>query len=238
MKILKHTYHSTAVVLAAVALTACVNEEQSPGYEYMPDMYRSPAIEAYVDAGMDPFHYGDSLAKAQRNTQSARKPVAGTVPFSEDPNKVLFNMPYHLPNNDSGYAAAAELKSPLVETEAVIEEGKVIYEKFCVQCHGKKGQGDGAVVAVGGHPPPGAYDGALKDLPEGKMFHTITYGKGVMGAHKSLLNKEERWKVISYVNQLQGTPPNTAEGAGAPAETDMDAAGQTADAANMESENQ
>lgn len=93
MNILKHTSHSAAVVFAAVAFTACVHEENSPGYEYMPDMYRSPAIEAYVDPGMDPFHFGDSLAKAQRNTMSARKPVEGTVPFSEDPSKVLFNLP-------------------------------------------------------------------------------------------------------------------------------------------------
>ena len=206
MKILKHTYYSiTLILLATVAFTACVNDENSPGYEYMPDMYRSPSIEAYVDPGMDPFHFGDSLARAQRNDQSARKPVPGTIVFSEDPNKVNFHMPYHLPNTDSGYARAAELKSPLVETEALRQEGKAIYEKFCVQCHGASGQGDGAVVSVGGHPPPGAYDGALKDLPEGKMFHTITYGKGVMGSHKSLLNKEERWKVIAYVKKLQGT---------------------------------
>ena len=48
---------------------------------------------------------------------------------------------------------------------------------------------DGAVVAKGGHPAPGAYNGPLKDLPEGKMFHTLTYGKGVMGSHASQLTK-------------------------------------------------
>ena len=47
---------------------------------------------------------------------------------------------------------------------------------------------DGAVVTNGGYPPPPPYSGSLKDLPEGKMFHTITYGKGVMGSHASQLN--------------------------------------------------
>ena len=42
-----------------------------------------------------------------------------------------------------------------------------------------------------------------KDLPEGKMYHTITYGKGVMGSHASQLNKEERWLVVHYVKYLQ-----------------------------------
>ena len=36
------------------------------------------------------------------------------------------------------------------------------------------------------------------------MFHTITYGKNLMGSHASQLNNEERWKVIRYVQTLQG----------------------------------
>jgi len=37
------------------------------------------------------------------------------------------------------------------------------------------------------------------ELTEGKMFHTITYGKGLMGSHSSQLNKEERWKLVHYI---------------------------------------
>jgi mono/diheme cytochrome c family protein len=205
MKMNRGIYFLSAVAATiAVFITGCSTEENGPGYEYMPDMYRSPAIEAYVDYGMDPFHFGDSMAIAQRNTLSARKPVEGTIAFSSDPSKVIFNLPYHLPNTVEGYEQSAQLVSPLKETELVVAQGKVIYEKFCMQCHGKTGQGDGKVVTIGNHPPPGAYDGALKELSEGKMFHTLTYGKGMMGQHASQLNKEERWKVISYVKTLQG----------------------------------
>jgi hypothetical protein len=49
----------------------------------------------------------------------------------------------------------------------------------------------------------------LKNLPEGKIFHSITYGKGLMGAHNSLLSQEERWKLVYYVQKLQG-PKETA----------------------------
>jgi mono/diheme cytochrome c family protein len=205
MKMNRAIYFLSAVAAAmAVFLTGCSTEENGPGYEYMPDMYRSPAIEAYVDYGMDPFHFGDSMAVAQRNTLSARKPVPGSIPFSSDPSKVKFNLPYHLPATTEGYEQSAQVFSPLQESDLIVAQGKVLYEKFCVQCHGKTGQGDGKVVTVGNHPPPGAYDGALKDLPEGKMFHTVTYGKGMMGEHASLLNKEERWKIIAYVKTLQG----------------------------------
>jgi mono/diheme cytochrome c family protein len=211
MKKLNKTYFSlTAVILALLGLSACQIDENSAGYEYMPDMYRSPAIEAYVDYGMDPFHFGDSLAVAQRNTPSARKPVPGTIKFNENPSKVKFNMPYNLPDTEEGYELSANLKTPLIENEAVIARGQELYIKYCKHCHGAKGAGDGKVITVGNHPPPGAYDGALKDLSEGQMFHSITYGKGVMGPHASMVNKEDRWKIVAYIKTLQGKKTEAA----------------------------
>ncbi|MCB0765166.1 MAG: c-type cytochrome, partial [Flavobacteriales bacterium] len=91
-------------------------------------------------------------------------------------------------------------------------KGEQLYKDNCVKCHGETGMGDGSVITKGGHPPPTAYSGPLKDLPEGKMFHTLTYGKGAMGSHASQLNKEERWLVIQYVKYLQagGKMPSAA----------------------------
>lgn len=201
------------LALATLLFTACNDTPNSPGIEYMPDMYRSPAVEAYVDYGQDPYMFSEETAQEQRERPSARKPVDGTIAFSQDPSKVQYRMPYPYPNTVDGYEqAGAELKSPIAMTEATVEQGKVIYGKFCVQCHGEKGAGNGPVVERGGHPPPGAYDGPLKELPEGKMYHTITYGKGVMGSHASQLNKEERWLVIQYVKYLQagGKMPGSA----------------------------
>ncbi len=178
-------------------ISSCIKQEQSPGYEYMPDMYRSPAVEAYVDYG----EIRDTVRGELNMTISARRPVEGTVPMSAN---ALNDMPYTIPNNLDGYELAGEvLRSPLQNTEAVIAEGKEIYSNFCVQCHGKEGQGNGPVVEKGGHPAPQAYNGPLKDLPQGKMFHTLTYGKGAMGSHASQLTKVERWKVVAYVMELQ-----------------------------------
>ena len=192
----------TGLPLAAL-LSACAGEADSPGLEYMPDMYRGPAVEAYVDAGQDPYYFGDSLARVQRNTPGWRTPPPGTIAFSADPAKATYNMPYALSNTPEGYEASAVITSPVAMTEATVEAGKVMYGKFCVHCHGETGMGDGSVVNNGGHPPPTAYSGPLKDLPEGRMFHTLTYGKGMMGSHASQLDKEERWTVIQYVKYLQ-----------------------------------
>lgn len=195
----------TSVLATALLFSSC-KEDNSPGYEYMPDMYRSPAIEAYVDYGQDPYYFGDSLAAAQRNTPSVRKPVAGTVPFSKDSDKGAFNFPYPYPDTNEGYeAAGAELKSPIPMTAENVEKGKKHYEIFCKHCHGAEGAGNGAVVEKGGYPVPPAYNGdLLKNLPEGKMFHSLVYGKNIaMGSHASQLSQEERWEVVQYVKYLQ-----------------------------------
>ncbi|MBX2983955.1 MAG: cytochrome c [Flavobacteriales bacterium] len=193
----------------------CNSDPDSPGREYMPDMYRSPAIEAYVDYGQDPYYFGDSTAMAQRNTTSARLPVDGTIVFSSDEADASYNFPYPYPHTPEGYEQAGrELHSPIPMTVATVEQGKLIYEKFCIECHGPTGKGDGPVVQKGNYPPPPAYDGTqLKDLSEGKMFHSITYGRNIaMGSHASQINQKERWLVIQYVKYLQhdGKMPGAA----------------------------
>ena len=191
-------------VLGTVLLASCGGEKDSPGIEYMPDMYRSPSVEAYVDYGQDPYYFDDELVKSQRNTQSARLAPEGTIAWSSDASKAMYNFPYPYTNDTTGYSRAGrELHSPIAMTKESVEKGKVIYTKFCLHCHGDKGMGDGKVVSVGNHPPPQAYNGPLKELPEGKMFHTLTHGKGMMGSHASQMTKEERWLVIQYVKYLQ-----------------------------------
>jgi mono/diheme cytochrome c family protein len=202
--------------------TSCMKHEDSPGYEYMPDMYRSPAIEAYVDYGL----IGDSVSSELQVTQSSKVPPAGTIPYRADMATAMVEMPYMYPNTIDGYEAAGlGLKNPLKFTEANLAQGKDLYVKFCQHCHGEKGAGDGGVVTYGNHSKPGAYDGALKELPVGKMFHTLTYGKGMMGSHASQLTKTERWKIIFYIEALQngGTHPMAA----APVATDTTASMQT-----------
>jgi mono/diheme cytochrome c family protein len=178
-----------------MAISSCNKSKQSPGYEFMPDMYRSPAIEAYVD-------YHDSAG----HHISARLPARGTIPFNENQEKAFYNFPYSYPNTIDGYEkAGAELKNPIAFSEEVLKEGEYIYKIFCQHCHGKDGGGEGSMVKSGAYPPVPSYTSAqIKDIPQGKMFHTLTYGKGNMGSHASQLSKEERWKVVHYVSKLRG----------------------------------
>lgn len=208
-------------VMFLLLMGSCKENKNSPGVEYMPDMYRSPAVEAYVD-----YRFSDSLL--------ARKPAEGTIPFDAKYLGDTYNpnLPYSYPDNTEGYEKAGEeLENPVPLTEKNLEEGKGIYVTYCDHCHGEKGEGNGPVIENGGHPPPPSFTGPLSDLPDGKAFHSITYGKGLMGSHAKQLNKKERWKVVHYVNVLQNEGENPFEGEAADtssSEADtMDAAADT-----------
>lgn len=181
----------------AIAFTSCDSKDpNSPGVEFMPDMYRSPSLESnmsYVD-----MNTGDTL-------EANRMPVAGTIARGF--------YPYAYANTLEGYeAAGANLRNPVT---ADLKKGEELYGKFCTHCHGASGEGDGLVGGKLPGPPP-AYS-TLKALPEGKMFHSISLGKGLMGNHATMLSTEERWQLVHYVQKLQF--PN-----GKPTATDTTAA--------------
>lgn len=177
--------------MSAFLLPACKKINNSPGVEYMPDMYRS---EHYRTYSVNP-NFADSM--------TARLPVKGTVARG--------HMPFPYPNTLAGYdSAGMHLACPMEPGGETIAEGKTLYEKYCMHCHGTTGKGDGKVVTNGNHPPPPAYatgnssrGGKMKDLSAGKIYHTIMYGLNTMGSHAAQLNEDERWKIVLYVQQLQ-----------------------------------
>jgi len=186
-KNIKSIYNGVALAALVIGFTSCGKKDaNSPGVEFMPDMYRSPSVEVY---GTSTFN-GDTVYSTQFT------PVKGTIARGY--------MPYVYPNTSEGYEQAGlYLKNPIALTDKVMADAEALYGKYCLHCHGASGAGDGK---VGGKLPgaPPAYNGALKNLSEGKIFHSITYGKGLMGNHASILTQDERWKLVYYVQKLQG----------------------------------
>ena len=221
-----------AAISASTILVACTTNENSPGVEFMPDMYRSPAIETYVDYGLDPaqvdIDWDDAKLDSIRMIQSARRPVPGTMPY-QGAGREHFAMPYPWVDALGDYEASAGYPNPLATTEENIEKGKVLYERICQNCHGAEGKGKGPVSKkIKGIPD---YTTTLKDLPEGKMYHAIMHGKGVMGSHAGMLNVEERWLVIEYVKHLQrgGEMPDGGESDNSDADVSNDAEAKSTD---------
>lgn len=218
-----HRYRFLALLVGVSLLgTACrhtstpLAEAPAPqkptntGLEYAPDMYHSIPLEPYsqyVNKEYFPGGYNVYYQEAYGNGGNAQAPVAGTVARGK--------MDYYfaIPMSNEGYEAAAALVSPLPNDDATRAEGKRLYTLYCIQCHGEKGDGNGSIPTAGKFPNPPSYSGdQLKNLPEGKAFYSITYGKNLMGSHASQLNPTERWQVIRYVQTFQ------RQGQGAPAD--------------------
>ena len=207
-----------ALSSAAVLMSSCASDPDSPGLEYMPDMYRSPAIEAYVD-------YGDVRARIDETKKvklTAMTPPQFSVPYyGKDSALVDMMLPYRrLPNQlmksthgfygerlsaaDEYTLASADIKNPVMLNEKVLEDGKKLYASMCQHCHGEKGDGNGPMVTSKAYSGvPNYMEEARMKLSNGQMFYSIYYGKGMMGAHRSLLNKKEIWTLVHYVRSMQ-----------------------------------
>jgi mono/diheme cytochrome c family protein len=173
-------------------LASCNDDPKKPGYEYMPDMYRSPDYET------------NSMNPLFADSSSDRQPVEGTIARGNAIYSDFDRLPYPYPNTPEGYeAAGAGLHNPLEKTDINMKEGKRLYDNYCTHCHGEKGMGDGLVAQHNGPKPPAYSSDQLKNLPEGKMFHTTQFGKNMMGQHASQLSATQRWKIVMYVQTLQ-----------------------------------
>lgn len=193
---------------AALLLAGCKAGGDYQGLEYAPNMYHSVAYEPLTqitDEG-----YGvmvNSLDNGRGEYYNTNKfnPFAMNMRLPA-PNTVRRTangwLPYRGVNDTTGLRLASKLVSPLQDTPAILDQGKLLYEINCKHCHGAKGAGDGKVADK--YPGVANLTGdAIKGVTEGHIFHVITYGKGLMGAHGSQVSEEERWKIARYVKQLQ-----------------------------------
>lgn len=205
------------LTIASIAVTgtlvSCEADSNSPGLEYMPDMYRSPAVEAYVDYGEVGGRYNEAAQTMVEEKFSFLPPV-GTVPYNGSDYTTPYNHGapvgvdkthglYEATQDANGLEDAKSDLNPVPYTKANADEGIVLYDRFCIHCHGEDGDGQGTVVtnSNGKFAPPNAYSAAMTP---GEIFYIITYGRGRMGAHGSQVNPEERWKIIHHVENLAG----------------------------------
>lgn len=185
--------------IATVTLISCNNTEKT-GWEYAPNMYNSRAYEAQTQFRPN---------EVNPNGMNMRLPVEGTVArrnfptsITQDDGTVLTDLMMYDIHIDSLDWAAANLVNPIPWSEEAEDQGKILYERNCMHCHGAKGAGDGKVGMAYKGVPNYASD-ALSSVSAGHIYHVITFGKGRMWPHASQVTPEERWKIVHYVQRLQ-----------------------------------
>lgn len=175
---------STLLLLAA---TSCDRTRSSTGWDYMPDMYYSRAYESYTPSPV----FEDSM--------TMRTTVKGTVPRGM--------IPFEWEKTEEDRIVAGEaLVNPLEATEENLARGRASYEIFCIDCHGSAGDGQGYLFTSKRYPYPPAdlTSDKVRALKDGEIYHVITVGYAIMGAHGSMIVVEDRWRIILHIrNELQ-----------------------------------
>lgn len=192
MKQGKHILQLAVLLVLAGAMASCGRDNNDPGMQFSPEMYESIPFE--------PFKQVMDSTTPFKNGQTMQEPPAGTI--SRDGYAA-----FEFAGGDSVKADNAELialKNPVPLTDKVLKEGKVLYLRFCSACHGKAGAGNGKVAGHDAINPTAFNSAKIAAYTPGQIYHTIMYGQGVMGSYASQLEYEERWKVVHFINTLQG----------------------------------
>ncbi len=187
-----------ALLAVTVLLMLARVDHSRPNYQVLlgDDMTYSPAYA--------PFEANDQFASG-RTMQS---PVPGTIARG--------SLPLHFNATPTdAVRAGEELVNPFDRSTeagvASIERGKVVFQTFCIACHGGDGAGNGLVAQRGFPPPPTLLTGKTLAMKDGQLLHILTYGQNSMPNFAAQLLPDRRWDVINFIRSLQqqAKPPAT-----------------------------
>ncbi|MGD8404373.1 MAG: c-type cytochrome [Anaerolineales bacterium] len=131
--------------------------------------------------------------------------------------KNVFAQPVmHDPDEGDPSGTYANLTNPLDPTVENLDEGKAIFTRECMVCHGDAGRGSGPFRDYLQPGPPDFGDGSYGDYTDADYFWRISEGVpwSAMPAWKVEYNEEERWKLVYFIRtiftQTQDRPPEPA----------------------------
>lgn len=177
----------TAGALGLMALASCGPRGNKPNVELIQDMMESPAIDAQeYDAGSP-------------HNRGMRVPPENTVPQGFEPYAYATDIE----------AASSKLKNPLAGQmeKDILVVGQRYYNTQCAVCHGFKGEGgvEGKmpVSEKMALKPPTLLSDKVRGWTDGRLYHVITMGQGVMGPYAAHVPQSVRWQVVNYIRFLE-----------------------------------
>ncbi len=150
-----------------------------------------------------------------------RLPVTETQPrgFNPEGETVIGGIPEYEFGGQTGYyftghvgdyfgnGMPEELNLTDESAGELIRRGKERYGIYCAVCHGGSGNGQGIAsnygVPVAGNPNAKLNAISPETYPDGRLFETITHGKGLMSGYGYNIPVRDRWAIIAYIHTLQ-----------------------------------
>lgn len=170
--------------------------------------FRKPPLYIFPDMERQPKLRPQTADAFFANGMSSRLPVAGTLPRSQ-PVPVGSQLVYPWQDSPvmtgfvSGSTNFVEL-NPLPVSEELLLRGEQVFNINCAACHSKLGDGNGVPKRIGAMAVvANLHDKRIVELPDGELFNTISYGKGLMQGYAANLPVQDRWAAIAYLRALQ-----------------------------------
>lgn len=109
--------------------------------------------------------------------------------------------------------AARKLKNPVAADKTSLEEGKQLYERQCLVCHGEKGDGNGPWVDKLPTKPGNFTDAKrMGGMTDGELFWKISKGRDQMPPFEYTLTEKARWQLVNFIRTFSSKPPAKKDG--------------------------
>ena len=170
------------LISGCLVLAACNGGKNQTNIEVIQNMMDEPAIKSQGWNHID-------------DTVQMRMPPEGTISRGHPPYAFL---------NDP--AGAEKQPNPLAGNMSAetLTLGHKTYDIYCALCHGTTGAGNGQIAEKMAVKPRNLINAESKAYSDGRIYHAITAGKGVMGSYQSqITDANRRWAVVNYVRTLQ-----------------------------------
>ena len=80
--------------------------------------------------------------------------------------------------------------NPLPVTDELLQRGQQVFNINCAACHSKLGDGNGIPKRIGAMAVvANLHDKRIVELPDGELFNTVSYGKGLMQGYAANLSR-------------------------------------------------
>lgn len=176
-----------------------------------------PRVHIFQDMDNQPRYEAQQANPVFANNMAMRPMIPGTVARGKLDDDDHFNRGYRVTGTGTDGRPLVEWFDGFPEQVSVTPEflarGKEIFARYCYNCHGYDGYGNGPVQVraqqnpggnAGWVQPSNLNDDVRRARQAGHIYNTINNGIRTMGGYGAQIQEpRDRWAVVAYVRALQ-----------------------------------